>query len=428
MRAFAIAVMIVTGLHAGCSGPCKQVEAEWAAVRAERAPAAEPHILVQVPYALANRLITGALGETIEVPVRLGDLDVLGVVGVAAPDFAGLRLVAREVALEPGPPGRVRFTVRIELVDDRGLLLGLRAVADVAPDLEQAEGGGSAITLGLRPDHLVTLEPELGPRAASALGTALVARVPAMARMPKLVVDRGAARAVEQLVERGHGLVRDTLLVRLGELTRLRFALPVAIPVERVELRSLTEPAPALELAVHTALPVRAGVATAVPAPDAVSVHVAGSAAAELANWAIEARLAPQRYTRKLEPAEDGPYRPHFDWRADHAERPLLVHMFATGGKGCAHFAAGARPHVRVQDGKVHAHVSNRKLEHSVGPPLLELLADLNGFFQRSVSRTRSAVASTRVTVGDRAVDLALVSAEITSADIHAAFAIQFAE
>lgn len=421
MRAIAVALLV--SWQSGCSGPCKQVEAEWAAVRAERAPAAEPHVLVQVPYALANRLITSTLGETIEVPVRLGDLDVLGMVGVAAPEFAGLRLVAREVAVEPGPPGRVRFTVRVELVDDRGLLLGLRAVADVAPGLE-----ASAITLGLRPDHLVSLEPELGPRAASALGTALVARVPAMARMPKMVVERGAARAVEQLVARGHGLVRDTLLVRLGELTRLRFQLPVAVPVERVELRSLAEPAPALELAVHTALPVRAGLASAVPAPDAVSVHVSGSAAAELANWAIEAKLAPQRYTRKLEPDEDGPYRPHFDWRAEHAERPLLVHMFALDGKGCAHFAAGARPHLRVQDGKVFAHVSNRKLEHSVGPPLLEFLADLNGFFQRSVSRTRSAVASTRLTVGDRAVDLTLVSAEVTSADLHAGFSIQFAE
>jgi hypothetical protein len=421
MRVFAIAGFVVAAVQLGCSGPCKQVQAEWAAVRASRPPAEAAHLRLQVPYAEANRLITSVLGETIEVPLRLDAL------ALVAPELAGLRLVAREVALEPGPPGRVRFTVRVELIDDRGLLLGLRAVADAAPDLELGEDGGSAVTLGLRADQLVTLEPELGARAAAALGTALVARVPSLAKTPKLLVDRGAARVVEELVERGHGLVRTTLLTRLGELTRLRFEIP-AVPVQRIELGSLTAPTPALELALFTALPVRDGVAAAVPAAGGISVHVSGSAAAELANWAIEEGHAPRRYTRKLQPDDDGPYRPHFDWRAGQAERPLLVHLFALEGKGCAHFAAGARPHVEVEGGKVHGRVENRKLERSVGPPLLALLADLNGFFQRSVSRTRSAAASTRLTVGGRPVDLVLTSAEVTSADVHLGFAIRFAE
>lgn len=417
MRVLALALVAA---HAGCSGPCKQVHAEWAAVRASRPPAADAHVRLQIPYAEANRLITSALGEELEAPLRLEAL------ALVAPELAGLRLVAREVGLEPGPPGRVRFTVRLELRDDQGLLLGLRAVADAAPDVELGEDGGSAVTLGLRPDQLVTLEPELGARAAAALGAALVARVPSLAKMPRFAVDRGAARAVEELVERGHDLVRGTLLGRLGELTRLRFAIP-AVPVERVELTSLTAPAPALELAVFTALPVRAGVATAVPAAEGITVHVSGSAAAELANWAIETGHAPPRYTRKLEPKEDGPYRPHFDWRADHAERPLLVHMFALDGTGCAHFAAGARPHVEVKGGKVHARVENRKLERSIGPPLLELLADLNGFFQRSVSRTKSAAAGVTLTLGGRPVELSLTSAEVTTADVHASFSIRVA-
>lgn len=417
------AVALITALAvafaaSGCGGPCKQVKREWAAVRAARPAAAEPHIRVQVPYAVANRLITDVLGEEIAVPFELGAL------GLLAPYVASLRAVVRDVALEPGPPGKVRFTLRVELHDAAGLLIALRAHADVAPEIETgADGRPPAITLGLRADQLARLEPELGPRAAEVLGTALLARVPADvgARVPKFVVDRAAAKVVEELVERGHVLLRDTLLVRLGDLTRLRFELP-PIPIARIALTSMDGPVSALELAIVTSLPVRAGVADATPAAGAIAVHVSGSAAAELGNWGIAEGHLPQRYTRKLEPAADGPYTPHFDWRADVPARPLLVHMFALRGKGCAHFAAAARPHVEVKGGKVHAHLENRRMEHAVGPPLLELLAGVNGIFQRSVSKTKSAAAQTKVTVGGHDVHAELVGAEITADDIHASF------
>lgn len=421
LSTFAAVVLVFAA--SGCGGPCKQVQREWAAVRAARPPATEPHIRVQVPYAVANRLITDVLGEEIAVPIELGAL------GLLAPYVASLRAVVRDVALAPGPPGKVRFTLRVELSDAAGLLIALRAHADVEPVIETgADGRPPAVTLGLRADQLARLEPELGPRAAEALGTALLARIPADvgAKVPKFVVDRAAAKVVEELVERGHALLRDTLLVRLGDVTRLRFALP-PIPIARIALTSVTDPVAALDLAIHTSLPVRAGVADATPAADAIAVHVAGSAAAELGNWGIAEGHLPQRYTRKLEPATDGPYTPHFDWRADVPARPLLVHMFARRGKGCAHFAAAARPHVRVAGGEVHAHLTNRRMEHSVGPPLLELLAGVNGIFQRSVSKTKSAAAQTQITVGGRDVRAELVGAEISADDIHASFTLSIA-
>ena len=52
----------------GCGGPCKQVRSEWDAVREPRAPAAEPHIRVRVPYVVANRLIAEVVGSDLEVP------------------------------------------------------------------------------------------------------------------------------------------------------------------------------------------------------------------------------------------------------------------------------------------------------------------------------------------------------------------------
>lgn len=402
----------VAAWASGCGGPCKQVRAEWDAVHAQRVPAAEAHARIQVPYAVANRLITEVVGSDLEVPLQLDKL------GMIAPYIASVRAVVRAVALEPAPAGKVRFVVHLEVTDATGLLLALRAHADVAPTIELT-GDQPSVTFALRADQLSRLEPELGPRAAELLGTALLARVPAdmAARAPRFLVDRIAAKVVEELVDNGYRLLRDTLLTRLDDLTRLRFELP-GVPISRIDIASFEDPVPTLELALVTSLPVRTGVATAVPAAEHIMVHIAGSAAAELGNWGIAQGHLPPRYTRKLQPAADGPYVPYFDWRATNALRPLLVHMFALDG-GCAHFAVGAKPNVRVSDGKLFANVSNRRLEHAVGPPVLELLANVNGFFQRSVSKTKSAAASTRITVGGRQVSAAVVSAEVTASDLH---------
>ena len=396
----------------GCGGPCKQVRSEWDAVHARRTPAAEPHARLQIPYAVANRLITEVIGRDLEVPFNLDALSPV------LPYLSSLRAVVRSVTLEPAAAGKVRFVIHVELVDDAGLLIGLRTHADVAPRVE-LDGDAPVVTLAVRAEDLARLRPELGDRAGELLGSALLARVPddLRGRVPRRVIDRIAVRIVEALTDQGYRLLRDTLLTRLGELTRLRFELP-AIPISRIDLASFEDPVPTLELALVTSLPVRAGVATAVPSADLIMVHIAGSAAAELGNWGIAQGHLPPRYTRKLQPAADGPYVPHFDWRSTNAARPLLVHMFALED-GCAHFAAGAKPHVRVSDGKVFANVSNRRLEHSVGPPVLELLANVNGFFQRSVSKTKSAAASTKITLGGRQVSAEVVSAEVTASDLH---------
>jgi hypothetical protein len=157
--------------------------------------------------------------------------------------------------------------------------------------------------------------------------------------------------------------------------------------------------------------------------PDATLVQISGDAATLGANWAIAHGALPPRYTRKLEPARDGAYVPHFEWRPGDAVRPLVVHMFKVEG-GCAHFAVGVRPHVEVRDGKVHAWVDHRRLEHADAPLAFELLARTKALVERSTSAKKQGPGSVRIAIGEREVTTRLLRAEVAGDELRAAMAV----
>ena len=387
---------------------------------------AAPHARVQIPFAVANRLIADALEPPLELPVPLGKL------GPLAPFIGGIRAIPREVKLGPGAaPGRVHADVRVELADRTGELVTVRAGGDLAPVLERAGGdpanpgaGGGKLTIAFDPGQLSRLEPELGPRASEQLGALLQARLPAVVRdrIPRALVDRVAAEVVEEAIDYSYRVLHKTLLPRLRERTRIEVELP-DVPISRVELASSPT---ALSLDVFTTLPVREGVGAAPPETDAIGLQLAGGTATEAANWGIANGVLPGRYTRSLKPAPDGAYVPHFEWRAGDPERPLVVHMFKVHG-GCAHFAVGVQPRVEVRDGEVRAWIENRKLEQADGSLALELLARTKALVERSTSPKKKGPGSMRLTVGGREVTSRLVRAEVAGNELRVAIAIAIA-
>ena len=421
LRIAAAAASLIALLAPGCAGPCRTVQAERRALQARPAVlTAAPHARVQLPFAVANRLIADALVPPPELPVPLRKL------GPLAAFIGEVRAIPREVKLGPGAvPGRVHAEVRVELADRTGELVTVRASGDVAPVLERAGGARDGkLTIGFDPGQLSRLEPELGPRAAEQLGALLQARLPAAVRdrIPRVLVDRVAAQVVEEAIDYSYRVLHRTLLPRLRERTRIEVELP-DVPIARVALASSPT---ALSLDVFTTLPVREGVGEAPPETDAIGLQLAGGTATEAANWGIASGVLPGRYTRSLKPAPDGAYVPHFEWRAGDPERPLVVHMFRVSG-GCAHFAVGVQPRVEVRGDDVHAWIENRKLEQADGPLALELLARTKALVQASTSSKKKGPGSLRLTVGGREVTSRLVRAEVRGNELQLALAIAIA-
>jgi hypothetical protein len=211
-------------------------------------------------------------------------------------------------------------------------------------------------------------------------------------------------------------------LPRLRERTRIEVELP-DVPIARTELS--TSPT-ALSIDVFTTLKVREGVVEAPPETDAIGIQVAAGTAIEAANWGIANGALPGRYTRSLKPAKDGAYVPHFEWRAEDPDRPLVVHMFKVHG-GCAHFIVGVKPRVEVQGGQVRAWTENRKLEHADAPLAFELLARTKGLVERSTSPKKKGPGSLHVTVGGREVTSRVVRAEVHGNELRVAVALSVA-
>jgi hypothetical protein len=419
MRAIIAGLAILVVFVGGCGGPCKQIARERAALlgRSDSAPGA--HARIQVPFAIANAMLAELVKDEPELPLDYGKL------GPLAAFVPHLRGIVQGVELVPADPGKVGFAVRVSIVDDTGELLALLGRGDAAPVIEHAPDGGTKLAVPIRADQLTRLEPELGPRAAGKLGELLAKRLPSAVRdrTPQFLIDRIAKEVAEEAATQAYRLLRGAALKRIGELTTLRFGLPPA-PIARVDVESRPGPVPALELAIVTALPVRAALAVAPPAePDAVTVAISGSAAVELANWSIAHGRAPQRYTRSLEPARDGTYVPHFDWRAGDAERPLVVHMFKVED-GCAHFAVGAKPFVEVRDGKISARIENKRLEAADASLAFATLARIKGAFDDSTSPTKQVANVAGFTIGDRDVTTRLVRAEVAGDDIRVSVAV----
>ena len=400
-----IALALIT---TGCASRCKEVHSARDALT-NRAPTVQrgADIRVSIPFERANTLFAEAL---VAKPLRMAlPAPSLGPIEVAVPEIVG---TVREVTLLPGAAGKIRFAIRVEVLEAAAEVAMLAVIAEVAPQLERS-GGTTALVIGFGPENLISVTPEL---AGKPLGSAVSRWVPEKIRskVPQVLLDTAASKLGKHLTGEAYEAVRGTLLKKLGELTRLHLRLP-DVPIARVDIRSTPT---VLVVEVVTDLPVRRGLAPLRDDASELGVAISGSTVAELANWSNDHGHAPRWYTRSLKPSPTGEFRPRFDYVAEDRAHPLKVYAFQDRG-GCSYFRVGVRAAVVLDGDKLTATALDRELEASAANPVVEAAAWVKYFLTGSIDRSKQVVAHTQLTVGGRVLETRVVGAELVDDELR---------
>jgi hypothetical protein len=169
---------------------------------------------------------------------------------------------------------------------------------------------------------------------------------------------------------------------------------------------------------IETDLPVRRGLAAGNDQVGSdIGVRISGSAAAELANWALDQGHGPQRFNRNLKPTADGEFQPRFDYVAEDRAHPLKVYSFQERG-GCSYHRVGVRGAIALDGEMVKATALDRDLEAQSANPVIELGAWTNLLFAGWVDRSKRAAAQTQLAVGNRALATRVVKAAIETDEL----------
>jgi len=368
-----------------------------------------------VPYARANALFAELLrDEPLTVPIELPALAQL-----ALPSHA-LVAIARTVHIWPAKASdRVAFVTHIDLEDAGHHVMTLATTSEVKPVVAQKDGA-TEISIGFGPENVVSLKPVLDGDQRRALADTLARWLP---QLPRLAIEQLEDAFAADLLEATYAVVHRTLLRRLGEVTRLSVRVP-EVPVANVVVTSRHDD---VSIAIQLALPVRRAIRVDAQPADNVALRLSASAAAELANWAIDRGHLPQHYTRDLKPAADGQFRPYFDYRAGDRARPVKIHIFQERG-GCSHFVVGLRAAVRVNADKLELATRDQYVEQAQAGVLLELGLAIKQLIEGSLDRSRRAFARVEVTIGGRVLAVQLLRAELAFDELYAELAISRAK
>lgn len=399
-------VVLVGFATVGCGANAARV----AAVRTELtsrvgAPNRGADVQVLVPMARSNEVLADLLAQKpLAVPLEVPALDAIGA------ELRPLTATVREVRLVPGAPGKVRFVLRLGIDDPAQEVTMITATAEVEPVLVRS-GGSAELSFGIGAENVLALRPELGPEAKAKLGGAVSRWLPekVKGKIPQPLVDAAAAKLGSHLTGAAWGVLQKTLLAKLPEITTLKLRLP-DVPVAHVDVRSLSGP-DGLVVDIASDLPVRAGLSATPAMPAQITVRIAGSAAAELANWAIDSGHAPAWYTRGLTPSPKGEFRPRFDYMPG-ASHPLKVYAFQERG-GSSYFKVGVAANVRVEGDKLVATATDRALEASEANTAIEVAAWAKYFLTGWIDRSKAVAAHTRLDVGGRVLEARVVNAKL---------------
>jgi hypothetical protein len=414
-RLLALAVCLLGSLFIwGCGPSCKQIADARSALRAGRKATSTAHLQLGIPHALANRLIAEGLRDVPPVPLELPGVKGLGLL---VPALSELRLTVatRSLRLVPAAEDHLGLSLDLELRDGSEVLMELGLDLELRPRLER-DAEGQVLTVELEGEGLRAVRPRLGPEPSERLARAIHRRLPHLIRstVPVQALARVAGGLIERLGADSYALLRSAVLERLGRIKQVRLRLP-ELPVERVHLRSPRSQVPHLAVDLFTDLPVREGLegdqSMKLLKRDAVQVRVAGSAVAELSNWAMERGLIPARYDRDLKPKAEGGFSPIFDW--EHRQpRPLKIHVFRKQ-KPCAHVQVGARARVAVKKEKLVLTLEDREMERVQGPPLVRLGVWLDSLWSRALTTTKELAAQTRLRLGGHEVRVRIEQARL---------------
>lgn len=439
LRTLYLAVLALAACAlAGCASRCKQVDAVRAELLARGAAPREIDVRVLVPLERANELIAELLRERpLSVPMEPPSLG-----GLVLPVRA-LTSVAREVRVLPGPPGKVRFEVTVEVRAGEERLLSIAALAEVVP-LLQRRGDATELVLQFGVDDLLELQPRVSAPAPEALARAVARWIPSplRERIPRATVEDAAKRLGAHLLSSAYQTVRRAV-PQLGDLTRLKLQLP-ELPVTTASVRTVPE-APlageaagagaaqrasgALVVELITELPVRRGLPALTDAatPPEVTFEFSGSAASELANWAIERGHLPRWYTRDLTPRESGEFRPWLDFLDAEPGHPFKIHVLQERG-GCSYFRVGASVALALEGEQLEVTLLDRVLERAIAPPWLALAARLKYFLTGSIDQSRRVAARTTLSIGGRPLETRVVGAELAAGLLRFAVQLSSAE
>jgi hypothetical protein len=387
---------------AGCGGRCKDVESARAALASRTgAPDRGADVRITLPFAQLDRVFADQLAaKPLTVPLEPDlSLDMT----------AALTATVTELRLRPGPGMAIRFATRIAIRDGDRELTTLATEIDVTPVVHRDE-----LVVGFGPEDVVSVKPVLGDDARAALGDAVERHLPDRLRgkIPKLLLDEATAKLAGHLTGAAFEALRRTLFVKLGELATWRVKLP-DIPIASHAIRSSPT---ALVVEILTDLPVRRGLAAATE-HDVATVELSGSAAAELANWALDRHYLPRWYDRDLHPRADGEFTPRFDFVAQDAH-PFKIHVLQERG-GCSYFRVGVAATVGMTGDRLTAIATDRDLETVSANPVLEIAATVKFFLFGWVDRSKEVAAHTVLRVGDRTLATRVIDAALEHGELR---------
>jgi len=408
-----LALVCLLAIGSGCGSRCKQVASARDALSTRVAATGRTaDVRVTLPFAQIDPLLADLLrAAPVTVPLDVPEL------GPAALEH--LRATATEVHVESAPRDAIRFATRIAVQDGDTDVTTLAAEIDVKPRLVR-DAGGAELAIGFGPKDLVSVHPVLGAGAKARLGDAIARHLPERLRgqVPRMLVDQAAGKLAEHLGGAAFEALRDTLFVKLGELTAWRVRLP-DVPIAHHEIRS-TESAVVIEIVSD--LRVRRGLGPT-RARGEPTVEISGSAAAELANWMIEHDHVPRWYDDGLRPTRDGAFTPRFDFVATDSH-PLKIYMFQVRG-GCSYFRVGVRGSIGVQGERLDAVALDRDLEAASANPLIEVAAAVKYFLLGWTDQAKQIAAHTRLSIGKNALDARVTTANLEGGELR--FGLAFA-
>ncbi|MBA3463151.1 MAG: hypothetical protein H0T46_24555 [Deltaproteobacteria bacterium] len=403
-------VVLAAVLASGCGSRCKDVAAARTALTSRVGVSNRgADVRVSIPMARANTAIAELLQQkALTVPLDPPDLAPIQVATT-------LTATVKQLMIVPGSRGHVRFAVVVEIDDPTGNVTAIDAIAEIEPELTRANGA-SVLAIGIGPQNVLKLKPTLTPAAKAKLGGAAMRWIPAnvKAKLPPALVDVAAGKLGEHLTGAAWTALQKTLFLKLGELTAMKLRLP-DVPVASVGIQSLTAP-DTLVIEIGTDLPVRAGLGPAASVPTEMTVQIAGSVAAELANWAIDKGHAPQWYTRSLAPASKGDFRPRFDY-APGTSHALKVYAFQERG-GCSYFKVGVAAKIGMSGDKLLATATDREIEAMNANVAIEAAAWVKYFLVGWVNKSKKVAAHTQLTIGGRALLTEVVSARLANDEL----------
>lgn len=353
-HSIAATMLFLAAVESGCGGTCDRIDADRTLFLTRKPADTGTHVELIVPFAVAERLIAPQVSAVKPIDIQLPNL------GNLADYFGTLSVAPDRVTLKPAAPEYIGFHLDFDVLRDGRKVFSAYMETEVRPEIDLT---ASKIIIGFTPDALQKAKVKISKDAVDELGMLIYAQIPTAARflIPKSMVDNVAASAVETLEETFYNKLKDRLLPRLADMSRVEISLP-SIPLAAVAITSSMKNGGRLRLAVTTALPVREGIqasapGTAEPSAEHITVRMSGAAAAELVNWAMQKGLLPDRYDDKGKAKKDGALRPGLDWvRGD--KRPMKIYLWDLE-KPCMRLSLSAEPTVALVNEKLEIKAEN---------------------------------------------------------------------